>query len=166
MISSRVAATAALVCVGALAGCSTGHTTGGLGPTTTTPAERAAAFKTQPMDQFCGQLQDLITATAKVGIVTDLAAVRTRLAAATGLADQEATAGTPRGSSTYSTLLALDSDLKVVNAWVQTDATQSDLDHNRQPADVRVHFVDMGARFRSLTDWSSANCQAYGAGGD
>lgn len=137
-----------------------------MAPTTTTPAERVASTKTAPMDEFCGRLSGLTTAAADVGVVTDLAGVRTRLAAATSLADRAVTAGTPPRSNTYLTLRALDNDLRIVNGWVQTGATQSDLDHNRQPAGVRARFTDMGVRFRSLEAWSSTNCQAYSGGND
>lgn len=151
---------------GALAGCSASHGARGLGPTTTTPAERFASLKTASMDEFCGRLNGLTTATAKVGIVTDLAEVRSRMATATVLADQATAAGTPRGSGTFPTLWSLDSDIRVVNAWVQKGATQSDLDHDRQPGDVHAHFIDMGVQFRSLEGWSSSHCQAYGSGHD
>lgn len=148
-----------------VAACSGGGAPKSVAPTTTTPAERIASSKTASLGDFCGRLTDLTTATAEVGVVSRLAQVRSRLSAATSLADQATTAGTPRGSNTYSMLLALDGDLRIVNAWVQTDATQTDLDRNRQPENVKQRFVDMGVQFRDLQAWSDENCQAF-SGGD
>lgn len=118
------------------------------------------------MDKFCGRLTDLTTAAAEVGVVTTLAQVRQRLAAATSLADKAVVAGTPPRSDTYLTLLAVDNDLRIINMWVQTRATQTDLDHNRQPSDVRAHFTDMGVQFRKLEAWNNTNCQAFSGGDD
>jgi hypothetical protein len=151
---------------GALASCGGSSGSRAVAPTTTNPSERVASTKTAAMDEFCGRLSGLTTAAAEVGVVTGLSQVRHRLATATAMADRATTGGTPPRSDTYFTILALDSDLRVVNGWVQTEATQSDLDHNRQPSNVRAHFIDLGVEFRKLEAWSATNCQAFSSGDD
>ncbi|HMC38936.1 MAG TPA: hypothetical protein VKI19_04685 [Acidimicrobiales bacterium] len=132
----------------------------------TTPAERTASTRVAPLGAFCGRVTDLTTATAEVGVVTQLDQVRARLADAARLADQAATDGTPQGSGTFADLLALDHDLQSVNNWVDTTATQADLDHNLQPPDVQPRFTDLGVRFRALQAWTRDHCQAFGGGKD
>lgn len=157
-------ACAALACATAVSACGGGGGPQSVAPTASSPAERVASAKTADLKDFCGRLSDLTTATAEVGVVTQLGQVRSRLASATALADQATTAGTAPGSNTYPTLLALDKDLRVVNVWVQAGATQSDIDHNRQPGNVKRYFVDMGVRFRDLEAWTGDNCKAFGGG--
>jgi hypothetical protein len=150
-----------------LSACSSSHGAPQALPTTTTsPLERAQAVKLASLKDFCGRVQDLTNATAEVGTVTKLDQVRAQMTAATKLADQAVTEGTPKGSNTYLALLALDTDLRVVNTWIQTQATQAQLDDNTQPTQVHLHFVDLGVQFRALNAWSSPNCEAFSGGDD
>jgi len=150
-----------------LSGCSGSAAHAGAGSaSTTTPAERTAATRTIPLETFCGRVTDLVKATAEIGTVSQLRAVRADLVSAKRQIDDAASGGTPSGSGLFPTLVALDNDIASVNAWIQSRATQAELDHNDQPADVRSRFDDLGVRFRSLQAWSNRYCKAFTGSGD
>ena len=161
----RLAATVLVSAVLAV-GCSSGGGPRQAAPTTTTttPAERVASTKTLPLSAFCGRVTFLVKATAQIGTATQLSEVQARLASVAQLVDDAAAGGTPAGSGLFPTLVALDADMKVVNHWIQTAATQADLDQNHQPADVQAKFTDLGVRFRALQAWSNPHCKAFGSG--
>jgi hypothetical protein len=132
--------------------------------TTTTPAERVASTKVADPREFCSRLSAVITSTAQIGTETQLAQVKKDLGYVSQQLDADLLDGTPVGSGTFPAYLALDNDMRAVNAWIQTKATQDDLDHNRQPADVRARFNDLGVQFRALQAWSTPKCKAFGGG--
>lgn len=152
--------------VASMTGCSGGGGTKRADATTSTtsPAERIASTKSTGLSDFCHRLTDLTTATGQVGLQTQLAQVKSKLAATARQANDDMLAGVPAGSGLFAQLLALDHDMQAVNAWVQTKATQTDLDQNRQPPDVQASFNDLGVQFRALQAWSNKSCKAFGSG--
>lgn len=147
-----------------LSGCS-----GGGGPkqaavttTTTTPAERLASGKTVSLAAFCGRVTFLVQTTAQIGTATQLSEVKARMGSVAQLMDVATDGGTPAGSGLFPTVLALDNDMQSVNHWIQTEATQDDLNHDSQPPAVQARFNDLGVQFRALQAWSTPHCKAFG----
>ena len=167
--SVRPLAVAATIGAVVLTGCSGGagskHQAAATSTTTTTgamtPAEQAAAGKTISLAAFCGRENVLFQSTAQIGTATQLSEVKARMASVAQLMDVAAVGGTPAGSNLFPILLALDHDMQTVNQWIQTKATQADLNHDSQPADVQSRFNDLGAQFRTLQSWATPHCKAY-----
>jgi len=127
---------------------------------TTLAAVPQQAGPTIPAAKFCSHISTLDDATSAVGVDTSLPAVRRDLAKAVTTAESTRSGGTPPDSGMYAILAALTRDLQTVNSWVQTEATQRDLDTDNQPASVKSSFDDLGPRFRSIQAWSARYCQS------
>lgn len=150
---------ALLIAVGA---CSSGHareTTPSSVPASAV-AQRAAAVK-----EFCDRIGQLTDATGGVGVDARLAAVRrdfpelvksSRNLAAGDLPD----VGVPPGSTLTTTIARMATDAPVVNAWVQTRASQRDLDANAEPAGIAGPLAELRAGIAAVERWSATNCPA------
>jgi hypothetical protein len=106
---------------------------------------------------MCGDLSDLHNIFAQVGYDQSLAATRTDLGRLVTTAGADLAQGPPAAIS--KAVAAVVADLKVVNDWVQTKATQSELDNNQQPADVKNHFNDVGKQYKTIDSWSAKHCR-------
>lgn len=154
-----------LLAVLTLAACSGGgahHSSGQTNPAETLPSR---VKLTPQVVEFCNRASDLTNATAQVGVASKLPAVKAAMTAAVAAAGDAVNYPPPPGSGMGPVVQAIDSDLTSVNRWVQTEATQSDLDHNQQPPAVANRFQDLGPRFRTLQAWSGVNCPRT-SGGD
>ena len=118
----------------------------------------AAVVPIASVADFCTNLDDLNSTAQQVGLDRGLAAVRSDLQRSAAKARQVLSSGVPRGSDVSSRLARLVSDLQDISAWLDTGATQSDLNADRVPAGVRESVDDMGYEFRQLQQWATANC--------
>lgn len=106
---------------------------------------------------MCGDLSDLHNLFAQVGYDESLATTRTDFAKLVSTATADLEQGPPAAVSRA--VAAVVGDLKVVDQWVQTKATQSDLDNNEQPSNVKNHFNDVGTQYKTIDKWSTKNCR-------
>jgi hypothetical protein len=116
------------------------------------------------VDDFCNNLADLSSTAQQVGLDNKLPLVRADLARSTAAAQQVLSAGVPRGSDMAPVAASLVSDLQVISDWLDTNATQADLDADRVPTSVRSSVNDMGYEFRQLHQWVLVNCKGQQPG--
>lgn len=126
----------------------------------------AATASTVPLDDFCSGLDDLNNAAQQVGLDKRLAAVRSDLEGSATKASDVLAGGLPGRPGVEPFLSRLVSDLHTISGWLDTKATQSDLDADRVPSQVRKSIDDMGFDFRQLQQWAEANCKDQQQGDD
>ena len=157
---SRSAVVAAVIAVSMTAGgCGSGSRSGA-----PAAADRSGAAAGHPVpagsvDDFCNGLDQLNSTEQQVGLDRRLASVRTDLRKSAAEADAVVSAGVPDRPGIQPFLGRLVSDLRSMSAWLDTRATQADLDADRVPPDVRRSIDDMGYDFRQLQQWAGANCK-------
>lgn len=139
---------------------------GGCGSGSAGPASRGASgagaghpAATRSVDDFCNALDQLNSTAQQVGLDRRLASVRTDLRQSAAEADAVVSAGVPDRPGIQPFLTRLASDLRDISLWLDTRATQTDLDADRVPSDVRRSVDDMGYDFRQLQQWADANCK-------
>lgn len=116
-----------------------------------------SAAKTMSDAQMCGDLSDLHNLFAQVGYDGSLAATRSDLSRLVATAEKVRAAHPPQAVTAAVTALA--ADLKAVDRWVQTKATQSQLESNALPASVKGRFDDVGNQYKKIDSWSAKNCR-------
>ena len=150
------------VLVVAAGACSSGHARNAA--PSTAPAAAIAA-KSAAVNEFCDRIGHLTDATGGVGIDARLADVRrdfpelvnaSRVLAAGALPD----AGVPPASTLETTIAGMAAEAPAVNTWVQTSASQHDLDANVEPSDVAGRLASLRAGIAAVERWSTTNCPA------
>lgn len=111
------------------------------------------------VSDFCNGLDQLNSAEQKVGLDRRLASVRADLRQSAAEAEAVVSDGVPDRPGIQPFLARLVSDLRNISLWLDTRATQADLDADRVPPDVRRSIDDMGYDFRQLQPWADANCK-------
>jgi len=135
---------------------------GGCGSGSGAPAPSAAAghqVAAGSVEDFCNGLDQLNSAEQQVGLDRRLASVRADLRRSATEAGAVVSAGVPEGPGIQPFLGRLVSDLRNISLWLDTRATQADLDADRVPSGVRRSMDDMGYDFRQLQQWADANCK-------
>ena len=126
----------------------------------TQPAASVPAGHPLTASVFCDRLNDLTDATGKVGIDTRLADVRRDFPQLVRAAGSLGAVVAPVGSGLQPALGTLGPDARTVNRWIQSQATQKDLDHNHQPAAVSTPFARLRSSIGSVEQWATRNCDS------
>ncbi|HET7522726.1 MAG TPA: hypothetical protein VFJ79_01135 [Acidimicrobiales bacterium] len=158
---SRRAAAAAVVAVAAVSmtagACGSGSGARAAGGTSGVAAGRPVPAGS--VDDFCNGLDQLNSTEQQAGLDRRLASVRTDLRQSATEAGAVVSAGVPDRPGIQPFLARLVPDLRNISLWLDTRATQADLDADRVPPDVRRSMDDMGYDFRQLQRWADANCK-------
>lgn len=136
----------------ALTGCSSGHSS------STPPGGSGSASATGPVESvatFCGQVSTVESDISSVTSITSLASAKTSFAKVT--ADTKAITNPP--AAIRSDALALVSDIQQINTWLDTQATQSDLNGNSAPPAIAGPFNDLNTRGTAVDTWAKAHCK-------
>jgi hypothetical protein len=138
-------ALAAAAAFGTLLGaCSSSHRAAA--PTTTTVPAASGSF----CRSLTKTLDGLETATSQ----SQLADIRRDFPKA--LAEAEAMTSVP--ASLAGVIPGLIGDLKAVNSWLQTEATQADLSSNKVPAAIAKPFSDLEAKGATVIAYAQKDC--------
>lgn len=121
------------------------------------PPTGAAAAATMSAPQMCNDLSDLHNLFAQVGFDTTLAAVKRDFGNLVATARKDLSVQPPKAVAAPVERLVV--DLTAVYQWVQTTATQKDLNDNTMPPSVKTHFDDVGTQYKQIDSWSAKNCR-------
>ena len=149
-------AAAAMVSLGACGGSSHKAATSTTVSSTTASTGSAAASGSSG-SAFCQQFTTFAEASTAAGGDTTLAQARTDYA--TVVTDADAITGPPAAIS--SDMQSAVVDVRAINTWVQTQATQAELNGTAVPAAVAAPFNDLQSKGQTIDNYAKAHCPSF-----